>query len=46
MPWSLRDAERQLAHRAEATYRRTVADRTATRPANVGCGRDTGARIS
>ena len=39
----MRQAERELALQAQRAYERTISDRHA---AKVGCGRDTGARIS
>ena len=42
----IRDAERALAAQAEDAYRRTIADWKATRPAEGGRERDTGARIT
>jgi transposase len=40
-----REAERALVRQAEAAYRRTIADWTATGPDTDGRQRDTGARI-
>src|SRR4029079_13421977 len=48
-PWAprqrMRQAERELAQQAEASYKRTVSDWQAARPAKGGRERDTGARI-
>ena len=41
----MRAAERELAERAEAAYRRTVADWQRTQAKRKGAGRDTGTRI-
>ena len=35
---AVQDAERRLAHQAEAAYRRTVADRQASGPPKLGAG--------
>ena len=41
----MRQAERELAQQAEASYKRTVSDWQSARPAKGGRERDTGARI-